>query len=48
MLCDHPDKVAMTRNPPRPSEDPVDVTADDERRPDAPTEPPDMPEGTRR
>ena len=32
----------------RPSEDPADATGDDERRPDEPTEPPDMPEGTGR
>jgi hypothetical protein len=42
---DHQDAV-MT-DPTRPSEDPADVMGDDKRRPDAPTEPPDMPEGTR-
>ena len=45
---DHPGKDTVTRNPPRPSEDPADATGDDERRPDTPTEPPDKPEGTRR
>ena len=30
-------------DPPQPSEDPGDATGDDERRPDAPTEPPDKP-----
>ena len=44
---DHLDN-AITRNPTRPSEDPGDATGDNEHRPDAPTEPPDMPEGTRR
>ena len=44
---DHPGHT-MTTDPPRPSEDPVDTTGDYERRPDAPTEPPDMPEGTKR
>ena len=39
---DHPDD-ASTRNPTRPSEDPGDVTGDDEHRPDAPTEPPNKP-----
>ena len=43
----HPDDASM-RNPPKPSEDPGDVTGDDERHPDAPTEPPDLPEGMRR
>jgi hypothetical protein len=42
---DHQD--AVTTNPPRPSEDPADATGDDERRPDAPTEPPNKPEGMR-
>ena len=46
--CDHPGEDAVTTDPPRPSEDPVDVTGDNERRPDTPTEPPDLPEGTRR
>jgi hypothetical protein len=46
-LRDHPDEDAETRNPPRPLEDPGDMTGDDERRPDGPTEPPDQPEGTR-
>ena len=45
---DHPGEDAVTRNTPRPSEDPADATGDDEQRPDAPTEPPDMPEGMRR
>jgi hypothetical protein len=46
---DHPDDRddAKSTNHSRPSEDPADATGDDERRPDAPTEPPDMPEGTR-
>jgi hypothetical protein len=44
---DHPDDDAKSTNPCRPSRDPADATGDDERRPDAPTEPPDMPEGTR-
>ncbi|KAF8551499.1 hypothetical protein OG21DRAFT_1486934 [Imleria badia] len=43
--CDHPHEDAMTTNPARPLEDPADATGDDEHRPDAPTEPPDMPEG---
>ena len=47
-LRDHPGEDAMTTDPPRPSEDPADATGDDECRPDAPTEPPDMPEGMRR
>ena len=48
--CDHPDsdENTETSNPTRPSEDPGDVTDDDARHPDEPTEPPDMPEGTRR
>ena len=46
-LRDHTGKDAMTPDPPRLSEDPADATGDDEHRPDAPTEPPDMPEGTR-
>jgi hypothetical protein len=44
-LCDHQDAVMM--DPPRPSRDPVDTTGDNECHPDAPTEPPDMPEGTK-
>ena len=47
-LHDHPGEDAMMTDPPRRSEDPADATGDDERRPDAPTEPPNMPEGTRR
>ena len=43
---DHQD--AETTDPHRPSRDPADATGDDERRPDTPTEPPNMPEGTRR
>ena len=43
----HPED-AVTTDPPRPSEDPADAMGDDEHRPDAPTEPPDMPEGMRR
>ena len=39
----HPDKDTGTKNPTRPSEDLGDATGDDERRPDAPTEPPDKP-----
>ena len=35
-------------DPVRPSEDPADATGDAERRPDAPTEPPDKPDGTGR
>ena len=42
---DHLDNVDM-RNPTRPSEDPGDVTGDDEHCPDAPTELPNKPEGT--
>ena len=42
--CDHP---AMSTDTPRPSEDTGDATGDDEHRPDAPTEPPDTPKGTR-
>ncbi|KAF8549568.1 hypothetical protein OG21DRAFT_1488433 [Imleria badia] len=34
-------------NQPGPPEDPADATGDGERRPDAPTEPPDQPEGRR-
>ena len=45
--CDHPDEDAVTTDPARPSRDPEDATGNDERRPDAPTEPPDMPGGTR-
>ena len=45
MSCDHPDEDAIMTNPPRPSEDPVDTMGDDKCRPDAPTEPSDMPEG---
>ena len=37
----------VTRNPPRPSEDPGDMTGDDKHHPDTPTEPPNMPEGMR-
>ena len=40
---DHPPE---STNPHRPSKDPVDTPGDDERRPDRPTEPPDMAEGT--
>ena len=43
----HPDDTSM-RNPPQPSEDPRDVTGNDEHRPDAPTELPNSPEGMRR
>jgi hypothetical protein len=39
-LRDHPDVEAT--DSPRPSEDPVDTTGDDGRRPDKPTEPPDV------
>ena len=42
---DHPD--TETTDLTRPSRDPEDATGDDERCQDAPTEPPDMPEGTR-
>ena len=44
---DHPGH-GMTRNPPRPSEDPADAMGNNEHRPDAPTEPPDKPKGMRR
>jgi hypothetical protein len=44
---DHPEGDDGSTNPTRPSRDPADATGDDEHRPDAPTEPPDMPEGTR-
>ena len=44
--CDHQD-TKMT-DPHRPSRDPADAMGDDEHRPDAPTEPPNKPEGTRR
>ena len=44
---DHPDEDAGATDPPRPSEDPADATGDDECHPDAPTEPPDLPEGAR-
>ena len=44
---DHSDEDASMRNPPQPSEDPGDATGNDERRPDAPTELPDKPEGRR-
>ena len=44
---DHPDEDGGPTNPTRPSRDPEDATGDDEHRPDAPTEPPNMPEGTR-
>jgi hypothetical protein len=47
-LRDHPDEDAETRNPPRPLEDPGDMTGDDEHCPDGPTEPPDQPEAARR
>ena len=43
----HPGKDAERTAPPRSSEDPADVTGDDEHRPDAPTEPPNKPKGTR-
>ena len=39
--------TALETDPTRPSRDPEDATGDDERRPDAPTEPPNMPEGTK-
>lgn len=39
--------TAPETDPTRPSRDPEDATGNDERRPDAPTEPPDMPGGTR-
>ena len=39
--------TAPETDPTRPSRDPEDATGDDERRPDAPTEPPNMPEGMR-
>ena len=45
---DHPDEDTVMRNPPRLSEDPVDMTGDNKCRPGVPTEPPDLPEGTRR
>ena len=41
------DGDAESTDAPRPSEDPGGATGDDERRPDAPTEPPDQPAGTR-
>ena len=47
-LRDHPDEDAGMKNPIRPSRDLADATGDDKHRSDAPTEPPDMPEGTRR
>ena len=43
---DHQD--AMTTDPHRLSRDPADATGNDECCPEAPTEPPDKPEGTRR
>ena len=43
---DHQD--AMTMDPHRLSRDPADATGNDECCPEAPTEPPDKPEGTRR
>ncbi|KAF8546130.1 hypothetical protein OG21DRAFT_1528030 [Imleria badia] len=47
VLHDHPDQVAETTDLARPSASPADATGDDEHRPDAPTELPDQPEGTR-
>ena len=44
-ICDHPD--AEITDLTRPSRNPEDATGDNKRRQDAPTEPPDMPEGTR-
>jgi hypothetical protein len=45
---DHADGDAeMTDTPSRPSRDPEDMPGDDERHPDAPTEPPNKPKGTR-
>jgi hypothetical protein len=41
------DEAQCKVEPTRPPEDPADATGDDEHRPDAPTEPPDMPEGTK-
>lgn len=41
----HPADMEMTTDPMRPSEDPADMTDDDERHPDEPTQPPDKPEG---
>ena len=41
----HPTDMETTTDPARPSEDPADATGDDERPPDAPTEPPDKPDG---
>ena len=42
----HHKPTAPETNPTRPSRDPEDTTGDDERRPDAPTELPNIPEGT--
>ena len=39
--------TAPEMDPTRPSRDTEDATGDDERRPDTPAEPPNMPEGTR-
>ncbi|KAF8547286.1 hypothetical protein OG21DRAFT_1490356 [Imleria badia] len=44
---DHQDRDAVSTNLARTSIGPADATGDDERRPDAPTEPPDQPEGTK-
>ena len=41
----HPADMEMTTDPTRPSEDPADMTDDDECHPDKPTQPPDKPEG---
>jgi hypothetical protein len=43
--CDHPDDSGIM-NPSRLSRDPAEVTGDDKHHPDAPTEPPNMPEST--
>ena len=42
-----PGENAETTDSPKPSRDPADAMGDNECRPDASTEPPDMPEGTR-